>query len=141
MLKKNHHTYENEQTQARGSLADFFPTQPQWSCVHATFFATRSTSLAELGLTTVLRITVQQPTIEGNSQMQTTTVDKTQKIKEDTFHQEPVVVLPNSGEQLNIAGTPIFHKIKSKDTNNVFSVLEIITPPGKGVALHGRETL
>ena len=70
-----------------------------------------------------------------------TTVEKSQqqKIKDDKFHQEPVVVLPDSGEQLNIAGSKTFHKIKSSATNGVFSVLEFITPPGKSVALHVHE--
>ena len=72
--------------------------------------------------------------------MQIPTVDKRQeKIKDDKVHQQPVVVLPDAGEQLNIAGSRTFHKIKSKDTNNVFSVMEFVTPPGKGVALHVHE--
>jgi quercetin dioxygenase-like cupin family protein len=70
--------------------------------------------------------------------MQTLTVNKMQqKIKE--FRQEPIVVLPKSGDELNIAGSQTFHKIKSKDTNGVFSVMEFATPPGKGVALHVHE--
>jgi quercetin dioxygenase-like cupin family protein len=85
-------------------------------------------------------MTVQQPTIERSSQVQTPTVDKTlQKIKDEKLHQEPVVVLPNSGEQLKIAGSQTFHKIKSSATNGVFSVIEFVTPPGKGVALHVHE--
>ena len=72
--------------------------------------------------------------------MQTPSVDKTQqKIKDDKFHQQPVVVLPDSGEQLNIAGSQTFHKIKSGATNSAFSVMEFVTPPGKGVALHVHE--
>ena len=72
--------------------------------------------------------------------MQTPTVDKTQQtIKDDKLHQEPVVVLPNSGEQLNIAGSQTFRKIKSSATNSAFSVMEFVTPPGKGVALHVHE--
>ena len=72
--------------------------------------------------------------------MQIPTVDKRQeKIKDDKVHQQPVVVLPDSGEQLNIAGSRTFHKIKSKDTKGVFSVMEFVTPPGKGVALHVHE--
>jgi quercetin dioxygenase-like cupin family protein len=62
-----------------------------------------------------------------------------QKIKDDERHQEPVVVLPGSGEQLNIAGGQTFHKIKSSATNGAFSVLQFVTPPGKGVALHVHE--
>ena len=70
--------------------------------------------------------------------MQTPMAEKMQqKIRE--FRQEPLVVLPDSGEQRNIAGSQTFHKIKSKDTNGVFSVMEFVTPPGKGVALHVHE--
>jgi hypothetical protein len=55
---------------------------------------------------------VQQTTIERDSQMQTPTVDKAQqKIKDDKFHQQSVVVLPDSGEQLNIAGSQFFTKL------------------------------
>ena len=73
--------------------------------------------------------------------MQSSTLDKSQqqKIKDDKFHQQPVVVLPGSDEQLNIAGSKTLHKIKSSATNGVFSVMEFITPPGKGVALHVHE--
>ena len=68
--------------------------------------------------------------------MQTVAEDKMQqKIK-----QAPILVPPGTGEKLNIAGSPVFHKIKSKDTNGVFSVVEIVTPPGKGVALHVHES-
>jgi len=52
------------------------------------------------------------------------------------FKQEPIVVLPDGGDRLEIAGGEFIHKVKSADTNNVFSVIEIITPPGKGVDLH-----
>jgi quercetin dioxygenase-like cupin family protein len=73
--------------------------------------------------------------------MQTSTVEKSQqqKTKVDNVHLEPVVVLPGSDEQLNIAGSKTLHKIKSSATNGVFSVMEFITPPGKGVALHVHE--
>ena len=68
--------------------------------------------------------------------MPTSTVEKSQQ---QTFHQEPVVVPPGSSEQLNIAGSKTLHKIKSSATNGVFSVMEFVTPPGKGVALHVHE--
>lgn len=55
------------------------------------------------------------------------------------FKQNPIVILPDGGDRLNIAGGEFIHKVKSVDTNNVFSVIEIITPPGKGVALHVHE--
>jgi quercetin dioxygenase-like cupin family protein len=67
--------------------------------------------------------------------METLTVDKTQQ----KMKQEPILVPPGGGEKLNIAGSPIFHKVKSRDTNGVFSVMEFVTPPGKGVALHVHE--
>lgn len=55
------------------------------------------------------------------------------------FKQDPIVVLPSGGESLIIAGSELIHKVKSGDTNNVFSVIEIITPPGQGVATHVHE--
>jgi quercetin dioxygenase-like cupin family protein len=61
-----------------------------------------------------------------------------EKIKDD-FKQGPILVPPGGGEELNIPGSQFFHKVKSKDTNGVFSVIEIVTPPGKGVALHVHE--
>ena len=67
--------------------------------------------------------------------METVTVDKMQQ----KTRQEPILVPPGGGEKLNIAGSPISHKVKSKDTNGVFSVMEFVTPPGKGVALHVHE--
>src|SRR5204862_6447163 len=69
--------------------------------------------------------------------METLTVDKTQQ----KTMQQPILVPPGGGEKLNIAGSPISHKVKSKDTNGVFSVMEFVTPPGKRAALHvhGRE--
>jgi mannose-6-phosphate isomerase-like protein (cupin superfamily) len=80
----------------------------------------------------------QQLTAKGITRIHTLTVNKMQqKMKES--QQEPIVVLPNTGEELNIAGSQTFHKIKSKDTNGVFSVMEFVTPPGKGVALHVHE--
>jgi quercetin dioxygenase-like cupin family protein len=67
--------------------------------------------------------------------MDTLTIDKTQQ----KTMQQPILVPPGGGEKLSIAGSPISHKVKSKDTNGVFSVMEFVTPPGKGVALHVHE--
>ena len=67
--------------------------------------------------------------------MEAVTVNKMQQ----KTTQEPILVPPGGGEKLNIAGSPIFHKVKSKDTNGVFSVVEIVTPPGTGVAVHVHE--
>jgi quercetin dioxygenase-like cupin family protein len=68
--------------------------------------------------------------------MPTPTLEKSQQ---QNITQEPIVVPPGSGDQLNIGDTKIFHKIKSSATNNVFSVMEYVTAPGKGVALHVHE--
>jgi quercetin dioxygenase-like cupin family protein len=71
--------------------------------------------------------------------MQTLTEDKIQqKAEYDNFKQGPIVVPPD-GEELNVGGSQIFHKVKSKDTNGVFSLVEIVTPGGKGVDLHVHE--
>src|SRR5437868_15178596 len=64
--------------------------------------------------------------------METLTVDKTQQ----KTMQQPILVPPGGGEKLNIAGSPISHKVKSKHTNGGFSAMEFVTAPGKGVALH-----
>ena len=48
-------------------------------------------------------------------------------------------MLPDGGDVLNIAGGEFIHKVKSADTNNVFSVIEIHTPPGEAVAAHVHE--
>ena len=91
----------------------------------------------------LLRSTIRSATTNNRKKityMETVTVDKTQQpTKDDNFQQKPILAPPGTGEKLDIAGSPIFHKIKSKDTNNVFSVLEIVTPPGKGVAVHVHE--
>src|SRR5262249_690423 len=58
--------------------------------------------------------------------METPTVEKTQQ---ETM-QQPILVPPGGGEKLNIAGSPISHKVKSKDTNGVFSVMKFVTPQG-----------
>ena len=57
----------------------------------------------------------------------------------DTFKQDPILVMPGGGDEFTMVGSQFFHKVKSKDTNGVFSVIEIVTPPGKGVSLHVHE--
>ena len=72
--------------------------------------------------------------------MQTLTEDKIQqKAKYDNFKQGPILVPPRGGEELNVGGSQIFHKVNSKDTNGVFSVVEIVTPPEKGIDVHVHE--
>ena len=74
-------------------------------------------------------------------QTQTLKEDKIQQqAKYDDFKQGPIVVPPDGGETLNLGGSQIFHKVKSKDTNGVFSVVGIVTPPGKGIDLHVHES-
>src|SRR5438045_9022060 len=67
--------------------------------------------------------------------MDTLTIDK----KQQKTMQQPILVPPDGSEELNSAGRTSSHKVKSKDTNGVFSVMEFVTPPGKGVALHVHE--
>ena len=55
------------------------------------------------------------------------------------FKQDPILVMPDGGNELLMAGSQFLHKVKSEDTNDVFSVIEIISPPGKGVSLHVHE--
>jgi len=54
----------------------------------------------------------------------------------DEFKQQPILVPPGEGNELVMYGSQFLHKVKSEDTNNVFSVIEIVSPPGKGVSLH-----
>lgn len=55
------------------------------------------------------------------------------------FQQQPILSAPNSGDQYNIPGTTLYHRAKSSDTNGVFAVIELVTEPGKGAALHLHE--
>ena len=57
----------------------------------------------------------------------------------DAFKQDPILVMPGGGDEFTMVGSQFFHKVQSKDTNGVFSVIEIVTPPGKGVSLHVHE--
>ena len=58
---------------------------------------------------------------------------------QDIYKQDPILVPPGGGNELVMAGSQFFHKVKSDDTNRVFSVIEIVSPPGKGVSLHVHE--
>ncbi len=55
------------------------------------------------------------------------------------FKQDPILVMPGGGDELLMGGSHFLHKVKSEDTKGVFSVIEIISPPGKGVSLHVHE--
>ncbi|GJM15947.1 MAG: hypothetical protein DHS20C13_12740 [Thermodesulfobacteriota bacterium] len=55
------------------------------------------------------------------------------------FKQDPILVMPGGGDELLMGGSQFLHKVKSGDSNGVFSVIEIISPPGKGVSLHVHE--
>ncbi len=56
-----------------------------------------------------------------------------------SFKQEPIVMGPGGGDELAIGSTHFVHKVKSADTNGVFSVIEIISSQGDGVDLHVHE--
>lgn len=53
--------------------------------------------------------------------------------------QAPVVVPPDGGDPLRIGEGQFIHKVNSKDTGGVFSVVELVTPPQGGVSLHVHE--
>ena len=55
------------------------------------------------------------------------------------FKQEPIIVPPGGGHNFAINGGSFIHKVSSKDTNGVFSEMEIVTPPGSGIDLHVHE--
>jgi len=38
----------------------------------------------------------------------------------DAFKQQPIIVPPGGGDDLLLAGSQLFHKVKSEDTNGVF---------------------
>ncbi len=50
------------------------------------------------------------------------------------FKQDPILLMPG-GDELLMPGSQFLHNVKSEDTNDMFSVIEIISPPGKGVSL------
>ncbi len=53
-----------------------------------------------------------------------------------TITQQPIISPPGGGDELNIAGSQIFHRAKSGETGGVFSVVELVSEPGTGVSLH-----
>lgn len=55
------------------------------------------------------------------------------------MQQEPIVVPPDGGDPLRIGEGQFIHKVKSRDTHGVFSVVEVVTPPQGKVALHVHE--
>lgn len=50
--------------------------------------------------------------------------------------QQPILSLPGKDENIGFPGTDIFHRAKSNDTDQVFSVVELVTQPGQGVMVH-----
>lgn len=56
-----------------------------------------------------------------------------------SVNQAPIIVPPDGGHQFTLNGGSFIHKVNSKDTNGVFAVLEIITPPGGGIDVHLHE--
>lgn len=57
----------------------------------------------------------------------------------EVMQQAPIVVLPGGGDPLRIGEGQFVHKVNSRDTNGVFSVVEVVTPPQGKVALHVHE--
>ena len=40
----------------------------------------------------------------------------------DSFKQEPIVVPPGGGDELNMVGSQFFHKVKSGEKNNKITI-------------------
>ncbi len=57
----------------------------------------------------------------------------------EVIEQAPIVVPPGGGDPLHIGEGQFVHKVNSRDTNGVFSVVEVVTPPQGKVALHVHE--
>lgn len=57
----------------------------------------------------------------------------------EVIEQAPIVVPPDGGDPLCIGETQLVHRVKSHDTNGVFSVVEVVTPPQGSVELHVHE--
>lgn len=54
-------------------------------------------------------------------------------------NQQPIIVPPGRGKEIAFNGGSFIHKVNSQDTNGVFAVMEIVTPPGGGIDLHVHE--
>ncbi len=52
------------------------------------------------------------------------------------FQQKPILSAPNADDQYGLPGTTFYHRVKSSETNGVFSVIELMTEPGQGVSPH-----
>lgn len=52
------------------------------------------------------------------------------------FQQNPIISAPGADDQYGFPGSVFYHRAKSAETNGVFSVIELVTEPGQGVAVH-----
>ncbi|MDX2247373.1 MAG: cupin domain-containing protein [Bacteroidia bacterium] len=48
----------------------------------------------------------------------------------------PAVTTPNEGRKLNILGHSVTIKLQKKETEGMYYVMEVITPPGHGIPPH-----
>lgn len=55
------------------------------------------------------------------------------------FRQDPIIIPPGGGQEFALNGGSFVHKVNSRDINGVFSVIEIVTPPGAGIDVHVHE--
>lgn len=53
--------------------------------------------------------------------------------------QAPIVVPPGGGDPFRFGEGQFIHKVSSRDTNGVFAVVEVVTPPQGEVAMHVHE--
>ena len=54
----------------------------------------------------------------------------------NAIKQQPILSVPGKDTNLANPGSDVFHRVKSGDTNGVFSTVEIVTQPGQGVKVH-----
>lgn len=50
--------------------------------------------------------------------------------------QQPILSVPNQDTNIGFPGSDIFHRIKSIDTDGVFSAVELVTQPNQSVMVH-----
>lgn len=50
--------------------------------------------------------------------------------------QQPILSIPDQDKNIGFPGSDVFHRARSVDTGDVFSVVELVTQPGEGVKVH-----
>ena len=53
--------------------------------------------------------------------------------------QQPILSVPAHDANIGFPGNDVWHRVKSIDTEGVFSAVELVTQPGQGVMVHVHE--